>query len=75
MDDKIIENLKLTKTWQHVINGSFPRGSALVEMSGDSWLLLVQGEPKKESFTILSTLRKTFWVVDAMSPSVTRKEN
>ena len=51
------------------------RGSALVEMSGGFWLLLVQGEPKKESFTILSPLRKTFWVVGAMSPSVTWKEN
>ena len=86
IDDKIIENLNSIKNWQleaalwqllfkRFISSRVIRGSALVDMSGEFWLLLVQGEPKKESFTILSPLRKTFWVVGTMSPSVTRKEN
>ena len=69
MDDKIIENLNSIKIWQleaalwqlvfkRFISSRVIRGSALVEMSGGSWLLLVQGEPKKESFTILSPFEK-----------------
>ena len=82
MDYEIINNLNLIKIWQlevallttcvkRFISSRVIRGSALVEMSGGFWLQLVQGEPKKESFTILYPLRKTFCVVGAMSPSVT----
>ena len=57
MDYEIIENLNLIKIWQHVlkrfISSRVIRGSALVEMSGGIWLLLVQGELKNERFTIL----------------------
>ena len=59
MDDKIIENLNLIKIWQRVLKDSFPRGWLKgVPLSGGFWLLLVQGEPKKESFTILSPFVK-----------------
>ena len=58
MDDKIIENMNLIKIWQlevalwqlvfkRFISSRVIRGSALVDMSGEFWLLLVQGEPKK----------------------------
>ena len=51
MDYEIIENLNLIKIWQHVlkrfISSRVIRGSALVEMSGEKWILWVQDEPKK----------------------------
>ena len=70
IDDKIIENMNLIKIWQlevalwqlvfkRFISSRVIRGSALVETSGGSWLLLVQCEPKKESFTILSPYEKS----------------
>ena len=62
MDNKIIENLNLIKNLatcvKRFISSRVIRGSALVEMSCGFWLLLVQGEPKKESFTILSPFKK-----------------
>ena len=68
-DDKTINNMNLIKlaTWEwRFISSRVIRGSALVEMSGKRWIMLVQGELKNESFTILSPFEKTFWVVDAM---------
>ena len=67
MDYEIINIFNLIKIWQlevavlatcvkRFISSRVIRGSALVEISGGFWLLLVQGEAQKESFTILSPL-------------------
>ena len=48
--DYLIENLNLIKIWQHVLKGFISsrviRGSSLVKMSGDKWLLWVQCDPQ-----------------------------
>ena len=63
-DDKTIENMNLIKIWQlevaalatcvkRFISSRVIWGSALVEMSGGFWLVLVQGELKKESYYLI----------------------
>ena len=62
--DQLIENLNLIKilaTWVKKVH--FLEGDSRECLVGDEWwfwILLVQGEPKKESFTILSPCEKTF---------------
>ena len=41
IDDKIIENLNLIETWQHVIKVHFLEGDSRECLVGDEWWFLV----------------------------------